>query len=76
MVYFDNNKKMHVIFQNFNEKHLNAPNDLWIAPSGGIYFTDPYYQRQWWGENHKEIQDVPGVYYLSPEGEVRSIFKS
>ncbi|MDQ3621117.1 MAG: SMP-30/gluconolactonase/LRE family protein [Verrucomicrobiota bacterium] len=24
-------------------KKLNSPNDLWVAPTGGIYFTDPRY---------------------------------
>ncbi|BAX81676.1 SMP-30/gluconolactonase/LRE family protein [Labilibaculum antarcticum] len=65
LVYFDEDKKPHVIIENFEGKHLNAPNDLWIEPSGGIYFTDPYYHRKWWDKNHKEIQDTPGVYYLN-----------
>lgn len=26
----------------------NGPNDLWIDPQGGIYFTDPYYERDYW----------------------------
>jgi len=73
MVYFDEHKKAHVIFENYNEKHLNAPNDLWIAPNGGIYFTDPYYHRSWWSEDHKQVQDVPGVYYLSPEGNITRV---
>jgi len=24
-------------------KKLNSPNDLWVAPTGGVYFTDPRY---------------------------------
>ncbi len=47
---------------------MNGPNDLWITPQGGIYFTDPYYHRNYWEEGHAEEQDVRGVYYLSPEG--------
>ncbi|MEA4949880.1 MAG: SMP-30/gluconolactonase/LRE family protein, partial [Petrimonas sp.] len=47
-----------------------GPNDLWITPKGGIYFTDPYYHRNYWREGHAEVQDVRGVYYLSPDGEV------
>jgi len=50
----------------YNEKLLNGPNDLWIASDGGIYFTDPYYQRSWW--EHKAMpQDIQGVYYVSPD---------
>ena len=28
-------------------KKLNGPNDLWIGKRG-IYFTDPYYRRNYW----------------------------
>ena len=24
---------------------LNGPNDIWVDPDGGIYFTDPFYKR-------------------------------
>jgi len=68
LAYFDENKKLHVIHEGFDGKHLNAPNDLWITPGGGIYFSDPYYHRDWWAEGHKEIQDTRGVYYVAPEG--------
>ncbi len=71
---FDENKKMAVLFDGiYNGKHINAPNDLWIAPNGGIYFSDPYYHRTWWKEGHKEVQDVRGVYYLSQEGEITRV---
>ena len=66
LAYFDKNKKLHVIFEGYDNKHLNGPNDLWIAPNGGIYFSDPYYHRAYWEERHQEVQDVRGVYYLSP----------
>ena len=46
------------------------PNDLWIAPNGGIYFTDPYYARDYWEKGRKEVQDKRGVYYLNLEGKV------
>ena len=70
LVYFDKNKKLHVIHEGYNGKHLNAPNDLWIAPGGGIYFSDPYYHRKWWPEGHKEVQDTRAVYYLNPDGDI------
>jgi gluconolactonase len=50
----------------FNQKNLNGPNDLWIAPNSGVYFTDPFYKRSWWTHT-KMPQDVQGVYYLSPD---------
>lgn len=73
IAYFDDNKKLVPVINEYNGKHLNAPNDLWISPQGGIWFTDPYYHRSWWPEGHKEIQDVRGVYYLSPDGEIKRV---
>ncbi|MCF6357993.1 MAG: SMP-30/gluconolactonase/LRE family protein [Draconibacterium sp.] len=73
LAYFDENKKLVVIHEGFDGKHLNAPNDLWIAPGGGIYFSDPYYHRKWWGEGHTEIQNVRGVYYLTPDREISRV---
>lgn len=63
-------KQTRTIAQNFNGQPLNAPNDLWIAPNGGIYFSDPYYHRNYWPEGRTELQDKRGVYYLNPEGKV------
>jgi gluconolactonase len=71
--YFDENKEFHLIHEGYNGKLLNAPNDLWIAPNGGIYFSDPYYHRSWWDEARGEEQDVRGVYYLSPNGEITRV---
>ncbi len=50
--------------------HLNGPNDLWQDAKGGIYFTDPYYHRDYWEKGHKQEQDVQAVYYLKPSGEL------
>ncbi|MBW6535978.1 MAG: SMP-30/gluconolactonase/LRE family protein [Mariniphaga sp.] len=71
--YFDENKEFHLIHEGYDGKLLNAPNDLWIAPNGGIYFSDPYYHRKWWKEGRGEEQDVRGVYYLSPEGKITRV---
>jgi gluconolactonase len=70
LVAFDSKGKMRILAENFDGQHLNGPNDLWIAPNGGIYFTDPYYHREYWEPGHKEIQDKRGVYYLNSEGKV------
>jgi gluconolactonase len=59
-------KKVESILNTFNGKLLNGPNDLWVAPDGSIYFTDPFYKRQWWG--HSEMpQEKQCVYFLSPD---------
>jgi gluconolactonase len=59
-------KEVEVVIDGYKNKLLNGPNDLWIAPDGGIYFSDPYYQRPWW--DHKEMpQACQCVYYLTPD---------
>lgn len=63
-------KQMRTLAENYNGQPLNAPNDLWIAPNGGIYFTDPYYHRNYWEQGRKEMQDKRGVYYLNTDGKV------
>jgi len=70
LVIFDLKGKMKTIAENYNGQPLNAPNDLWIAPNGGIYFSDPFYARDYWEPGRKEVQDKRGVYYLNTEGKV------
>ena len=59
------NGKVTVLIKDFEGKKLNGPNDLWIAPNGGIYLTDPFYKRPWWDHQLSE-QDGEHVYYLAP----------
>jgi gluconolactonase len=54
-----------VLVKDYQGKLLNGPNDLWVRPDGGIYFTDPYYVRPYWKRGPKE-QDGEHVYFLSP----------
>jgi gluconolactonase len=44
-------------------KKLNSPNDLWIDPQGGVYFTDPRY-----GKEDDLEQDGFHVYHLPAAG--------
>jgi len=37
--------KVTVVVKDYQGKLLNGPNDLWIRPDGGLYFTDPFYKR-------------------------------
>ena len=60
------NKKVEVILDNFSNKNFNGPNDLWIDDKGGIYFTDPYYQRDYWQRTSADMNERR-VYYLSPD---------
>lgn len=61
----DKNKNVTVLVKDFKGKRLNGPNDLWLDEKGGIYFTDPFYQRSYWEHTEKEVQNER-VYYLSP----------
>jgi gluconolactonase len=58
--------KTTVLAKDFRGHRLNGPNDLWIDARGGIYFTDPYYQRPFWDRTRPDIESQ-NVYYL-PEG--------
>lgn len=49
---------------------MNGPNDLRQDMKGGIYFTDPYFHRDYWEAGHKQEQDIRAVYYLKPSGEL------
>jgi gluconolactonase len=59
-------RKVTVVIKNYNNKLLNAPNDVWLRPDSGIYFTDPFYKRDYWTRGPME-QDVHGVYYMAPD---------
>lgn len=51
-----------VLADRYNGKPFNSPNDLWIDPKGGIYFSDPRY-----GSRENLPQDGEHVYYLAPD---------
>lgn len=65
LIRIEADKSITVLIDNFEEKRLNGPNDLWVDAKGGIYFTDPYYQRDWWEHTSKEIEEER-VYYYTP----------
>ncbi len=56
--------KVKVLAKDLEGHKLNGPNDLWINPKrGGIYFTDPYYQRPYW-ERKKSDLNGEKVYFF------------
>jgi gluconolactonase len=65
----DAEKNVDVVIKDIQGKLLNGPNDLWIAPQGGIYFSDPYYKRSYWHRDQGKL-GVQGVYYLTPSRKV------
>ncbi len=62
----DSEKNVTVLVEDYEGKLLNGPNDIWVAPNGGAYFTDPFYKRNYWDRGPME-QDCQGVYYLAPD---------
>jgi gluconolactonase len=58
--------KSSVVFSGDKEHRLNGPNDLWIKANGDIYFTDPFYARDYWPE--KRATPAPQVVYYLPKG--------
>ena len=57
--------KRTVLVDKVDGKRLNAPNDCWVDPVGGIYFSDPRYRT-------REVMelDVEILYYLSADEEL------
>jgi gluconolactonase len=60
LISIDPQKNITVLADKYDGTRFNEPNDLWIDPQGGIYFTDPAYQSP-------VLQDGQHVYYLSPD---------
>jgi gluconolactonase len=59
-------KSVTVLVTNYDGKYLNGPNDVWIAPNGGMYLTDPFYRRDWWDHTKMALTNQ-AVFYLSPD---------
>ena len=51
-----------VLAERYDGGRFNSPNDLWIDPQGGIYFSDPRY-----GSEDDLEMDGHHVYYLTPD---------
>ena len=61
----DSAGKATVVAKDYKGKRLNGPNDVWVRPGGGLYFTDPYYKRAYWKRGDKEMGEH--VYFLGPD---------
>jgi gluconolactonase len=59
-------KTVTVLVTNFQGKYLNGPNDVWVAPNGGMYVTDPFYRRNYWDHTTMALTNEE-VFYLSPD---------
>jgi gluconolactonase len=59
-------KKVTVLVKNYHGKYLNGPNDVWVAPNGALYLTDPFYRRKWWDHDTMALSNQE-VFYLSAD---------
>lgn len=64
---FSPDGKHKVLLDLYDGKKLNGPNDLWVHPNGGIFFTDPLYKRNYWTRNPDRQQDGEHVYFMSQD---------
>ncbi len=58
----DQEGQLTILADRYEGQRFNSPNDLWVDPKGGIYFSDPRY-------GSTDDQEIKGshVYYLSPD---------
>lgn len=61
IVSMDSSANVTVLSGEYNGLPFNEPNDLWVDPDGGIYFTDPVYFAA------AMQQSGEYVYYISPD---------
>ena len=58
-----------VLADRYEGRRFNSPNDLWVDPKGGIYFSDPRY-----GSTDDQEIDGYHIYYIYPDrSEVRRV---
>ena len=62
-------KTVTVLATFLNGKNFNGPNDVWVAPDGSLYFTDPFYKRSWSDTNGVRVAGE-NVYYLSKDRKI------
>ena len=65
-------KEKTAVIKDHGGKLLNGPNDVWVRPDGGAYFTDPFYKRPYWTRGAQE-QDTQAVYYVAPDGKLTRV---
>jgi gluconolactonase len=65
----DANGQVSILADKLEGRRFNSPNDLWVDPKGGIYFSDPRY-----GADDDTEMEGDHVYYISPDRtKIRSV---
>jgi gluconolactonase len=59
----DTQQEIEILLDSYDGGKLNGPNDVWVAPDGSAYFSDPFYKRPWWDRDTTQ-QDGQCVYFL------------
>ena len=62
MVSISSTGEVIVLADEYDDKKLNSPNDLWVDSKNGIYFSDPRY-----GNRDNVEQDGEHIYYITPD---------
>lgn len=65
--------KVTVLLKDFHGHQFNGPNDLWIDSKDGIYFTDPYFQRDYWKRRGPDPEIKGEKLYYLPHGKKEAI---
>lgn len=55
-----------VLANEYEGKPINSSNDVWVRADGSLFFTDPFYKREWWTHD-KPPQGTEQVYFLSAD---------
>lgn len=61
--------KIDKLVEHYRDTLLNGPNDVWVAPNERIYFTDPYYQRDYWTRKKQDL-NVQALYLYKKNGKL------
>jgi len=69
-------KEKKILVDKFEGKRFNSPNDLCIARSGAIYFTDPPFGLTDGVNSTVKEQPFSGVYRWTPDGNIAVIEKN
>jgi len=59
----DDKLKVETMFEKYEDKRLNSPNDIVFARDGSFYFTDPPYGLKGMDKDPAKEQPVNGVYH-------------
>ncbi len=60
LISIDPQGRLTILVDKYNGVHFNEPNDLWINPQGGLYFTDPTF-------HSPVVQGGQDVYYVTSD---------